>query len=59
MDILTEKKSYEEHLKICATCWSGQKNVVGRRCQACIEENMYENIDEVKGREDKIRKHVN
>lgn len=28
--------------KICAKCASGQKKVVGRKCQACIDNNMYE-----------------
>ena len=49
-------KTLEEHLKICATCWSGQKNVAGKLCQGCIDEDKYENVDEVKNREDRIRK---
>lgn len=52
-------KTLEEHLKICETCWSCQKNVAGRSCQGCINENKYENVDEVKDREDKIRKNRN
>lgn len=27
---------------ICKKCASGQKNVVGRKCQGCIDNNMFE-----------------
>jgi len=31
-------KNYE----LCKKCASGQKNVVGKKCQACIDNNLYE-----------------
>lgn len=27
---------------LCKKCASGQKNVVGKKCQACIDNNMFE-----------------
>lgn len=27
---------------ICKKCVSGQKNGIGKKCQACIENNMFE-----------------
>lgn len=37
-------KDYE----LCRQCASGQKNVVGKKCQACIDNNMYEDKDKSK-----------
>lgn len=45
-------KNYE----ICKKCASGQKKVAGRKCQACIDNNMYE--DKGKGKGIIVRKQV-
>ena len=29
---------------ICDKCVYGQKNIVGRKCQACIDNNLFEKI---------------
>lgn len=29
---------------ICDKCVSGQKNIVGRKCQACIDNNLFKEI---------------
>lgn len=34
------------NLSICEKCKSGQKNIVGRKCQACIDYNMFEKAKE-------------
>lgn len=33
---------------ICEKCVSGQKNVVGRKCQACIGYNLFEKTSKEK-----------
>lgn len=38
-------KDYE----LCKKCVSGQKNVVGKKCQACIDNNMHEDKTKSKG----------
>ena len=35
--------------KLCKKCASGQKNVAGKKCQACIDNNMYEDKGQCKG----------
>ena len=34
------------NLSVCNKCKSGQKNIVGRKCQACIDHNMFEKAKE-------------
>ena len=42
-NVLKCEKEYFE-LANCIECKYGQKNVVGRKCQACINKNMFEKI---------------
>lgn len=42
-NVLKWEKEYFE-LANCTECKSGQKNVAGRKCQACINKNMFEKI---------------
>ena len=42
-NVLKWGKEYFE-LANCIECKYGQKNVVGRKCQACIGKNMFEKI---------------
>ena len=34
------------NLSVCDKCKSGQKNIVGRKFQACIDHNMFEKVKE-------------
>lgn len=40
---------------ICKKCISGRKNVVGKKCQACIDNNLFEekskNVIQIKRRQ--------
>lgn len=42
-NVLQWEREYFE-LVNCTECKSGQKDVVGRKCQACIDKNMFEKI---------------
>lgn len=43
---LGEKTELIKHHIICNCCKSGQKNIVGKRCQGCIGHNMFECISQ-------------
>lgn len=43
---LGEKTELIKHHIICNCCKSGQENIVGRRCQGCIEHNMFECVSQ-------------
>ena len=43
---LGEKTDLIKRHIICNCCKSGQENIVGRRCQECIEHNMFECISQ-------------
>ena len=42
-NVLQWEREYFE-LANCTECKYGQKDVVGRKCQACINKNMFEEI---------------
>lgn len=42
-NVLQWEREYFE-LANCTECKYGQKDVVGRKCQACINKNMFEHI---------------